>query len=378
MKNITKKISAFAIAAALAVSTAGCTIGSGKWSYKTKVSEISAGSWIYRTYESYQEALSKIQEANEGNSDFDIQLIDITKEKIEDKNAVDWIFDDAKDKCLSLLNIEALAKSNDVVIDETQIQTTGDMYIQYYYSGSEEATAFYEKLGVSKESFAECNTRYNYIYQDLFKKLYGKDGKKEVSDEDVKKYYKENYISYYYIPYSLKTTDEDNNIVDIDGETKEKAIANFNKYRNMINNDKKTTDDIEEAYKTDFEVESVPSSKNTVLTKNFDEDENISDELRKAIKDNKEKQATVTTIDDKLYLIYRDSISELSEKIKYSDDAGEDETDYISKDNIIYTMKKEEYDKFLDEQKKDFKYETNDEAIKKYSIERTVKIAKQG
>ena len=41
-------------------------------------------------------------------------------------------------------------------------------------------------------------------------------------------------------------------------------------------------------------------------------------------------------------------------------------------------MKKEEYDKFLDEQKKDLKYETNDAAIKKYSIERTIKIAKEG
>ena len=378
MKNITKKISALALSAVLAVSATGCTIGTGKWSYKTNVSEISAGSWIYRTYESYNEALSKIQEANEGNSDFDIQLVDITKQKVEDKNAVDWIFDDAKDKCISLLNIEKLAKDNGVVIDETQIQTTGDMYIQYYYSGSEEATAFYEKLGVSKESFAECNTRYNYIYQDLFKKLYGKDGTKEVSDEDVKKYYKENYISYYYIPYSLKTTDEDNNVVDIDGETKEKAIANFNKYRNMINNDKKTTADIEEEYKKDFEAESVPSSKDTVLIKNFDEDENISDELRKAIKDNKEKQATVTTIDDKLYLIYKDSISELSEKIKYSEDAGEDETDYISKDNIIYTMKKDDYDNYLDEEKKNLKYETNDASIKKYSIERTIKIAKEG
>ena len=105
-------------------------------------------------------------------------------------------------------------------------------------------------------------------------------------------------------------------------------------------------------------------------------DKEISDSKQK-IKDNKEKQATVTTIDDKLYLIYKDSISELSEKIKYSEDAGEDETDYISKDNIIYTMKKDDYDNYLDEEKKNLKYETNDASIKKYSIERTIKIEKE-
>ena len=376
MKNIGKKISALALTAVLACSVTSCTLGPGKWSYKTDIAEISAGSWIYNTYQSYNEAVSKIEEANKDNEDFDVQLMDITKEKVEDKNAVDWIFDEAKDKCLSLLTAEKLVKDKNIVIDDEQINMTASMYIQYYYNGSEEAAAFYEKLGVSEESFGECVARYNYLYQELFENIYGKDGEKELSDEEVKKYYTENYISYYYIPYSLKTTDENGNSVDIDGETKEKTVANFNKYRNMINNDKKTTSDIEEQYKTDFEAESVPSSSNKMLKTDFDES-SLSDELKKAIKDNKAGQADVKTIDDTLYFIYTDDMNELSKKIKYSEDAAENETDYIDKLNLVHEMKKEEFEDYIDTEKKALKYETNDACISAYSVERAIKIAKE-
>ena len=303
--------------------------------------------------------------------------MDITKEKVEDKKAVDWIFDEAKDKCLSLLTAEKLVKDRNIVIDDEQVNMTANMYVQYYYNGSEEAAAFYEKLGVSEESFGECVARYNYLYQELFENIYGKDGEKALSDEEVQKYYTENYISYYYIPYSLKKTDEDGNSVDIDGETKEKTIANFNKYRNMINNDKKTTNEIETQYKTDFEAESVPSSSNKMLKTDFDES-SLSDELKKAIKDNKSNQATVTTLNDTLYLIYTESVSDLAKKIKYSEDAAEDETDYINKLNLVHEMKKDEFDEYIDTEKKALKYETNDACISAYSVERAIKIAKEG
>ena len=377
MKNIGKKISALALTAVLTCSIASCTLGPGKWSYKTDISEISAGSWIYNTYQSYNEAVSKITEANKDNEDFDAQLIDMSKEKIDDKNAVDWIFDEAKDKCISLLTAEKLVKDKGIVIDDEQIKTTADMYIQYYYKGSDDSLAFYEKLGVSADSFGECVTRYNYLYQELFKKIYGKDGEKEVSDADVQKYYADSYISYYYIAYSLKTTDEDGNSVDVDGETQEKNKTAFNKYRNMINNDKKTTADIEEQYKTDFSAESVPSSSNKILKTDFDES-SLSDELKKAIKENKPGQASVTTLDDTLYFIYTDNMSKLAKKIKYSEDAAEGETDNIDKSNIVYSMKKDEFDEYLEGEKKALKYETNDACISAYTVDRAIKIAKQG
>ena len=377
MKNIGKKISALALTAVLTCSLASCTLGPGKWSYKTDISEISAGSWIYNTYQSYNEAVSKITEANKDNEDFDAQLVDITKEKIEDKNAVDWIFDEAKDKCISLLTAEKLVKDKGIVIDNEQIKTTADMYVQYYYNGSEDAAAFYERLGVSADSFGECVTRYNYLYQELFSKIYGKDGEKEVSDADVQKYYADSYISYYYMTFALKTTDEDGNSVDVDSETQEKNTTAFNKYRSMMNNDKKTTADVEEQYKKDFSAESVPSSSNKMLKTDFDES-SLSDELKKAIKENKPGQATVTTLNDTLYFIYTDDMNELSKKIKYSEDAAEDETDYIDKSNVVYSMKKDEFDEYLEGEKKALKYETNDACISAYTVDRAIKIAKEG
>lgn len=378
MKTISKKLAALILVAALGCSAASCSFGPGKWSYQTDTATISAGTWIYSTYQSYNDAVSKITEANADNEDFDVQLMDITKEKVEDKNAVDWIFDDAKDKCIGILTLEKLVKDKKVTLDQEQLQSTEDMYAQYY-SYSDEAVKFYEALGVSEESFVTANVRYNYLRSELFTKIYGKDGEKEVPEEDVKKYYKENYINYYYIAYSLKTTDEEGNSVDIDAETKDKVTTNFNKYRNMLNNDKKTTDDVETQYKTDFEAESVPSSGTTTLKTTFDDAEasQMSDNLKKAIKDAKEEEAVVKTIDDTLYLIYKGSVSKLADKIKYSEDAGEKETDYVDRASVVYNMKQDEFDKYIEDEKAKLKYDTNDACLSAYSVERTVKIVKE-
>jgi len=145
----------------------------------------------------------------------------------------------------------------------------------------------------------------------------------------------------------------------------------------MINNDKKKTADIEEQYKKDFSVESVPSSSEKMLKTKFDES-SLSDELKKAIKDNKANQAAVTTLNDTLYFIYTESVSDLAKKIKYSEDAKEGETDYLDKLDLVYEMKKDELDEYIDTEKKALKYETNDACISAYSVERAIQIAKEG
>ena len=71
-------------------------------------------------------------------------------------------------------------------------------------------------------------------------------------------------------------------------------------------------------------------------------------------------------------------MNELSKKIKYSEDAAEDETDYIDKSNVVYSMKKDEFDEYLEGEKKALKYETNDACISAYTVDRAIKIAKQG
>ena len=71
-------------------------------------------------------------------------------------------------------------------------------------------------------------------------------------------------------------------------------------------------------------------------------------------------------------------MSDLAKKIKYSEDAAEDETDYINKLNLVLEMKKDEFDEYIDTEKKALKHETNDACISAYSVERAIKIAKEG
>ena len=98
--------------------------------------------------------------------------------------------------------------------------------------------------------------------------------------------------------------------------------------------------------------------------------------MYKAIKENKAAQASVTTIDDTLYFIYTDNMTELAKKIKYSEDAAEGETDYIDKFNVVFSMKKDEFESYLEEEKGKLKYETNAQCISAYTVDRTIKIAK--
>ena len=70
-------------------------------------------------------------------------------------------------------------------------------------------------------------------------------------------------------------------------------------------------------------------------------------------------------------------MTELAKKIKYSEDAAENETDYIDKLNLVHEMKKEEFEDYIDTEKKALKYETNDACISAYSVERAIKIAKE-
>lgn len=350
-------------AAAVLVSAAGCADTS--WSYKTSNKSITNGMWIYSTYSQISSALSKIEE--ESGKTVDITDDDFSSKKIEKKNVYDWIQSNAKDKCVEALTYEKLVKDNKVKIDEDTIKSGKKMYESYMGGASD----LYDQLGISMNSAAYLDSTVQTYKDEVFKKLYDKEGTKAVSDDEVQKYFKENYTDYYYIHYSLKTTDDQGNSTDIDDDTKDKVTAAFARYATELNNGSKTPTEIDEEYKKDFELgdkDTVPSTAATAKLADSDMNEDVQKEI-KALGD---KKADVKTIDDTYYLLYKGSINDKVKNI--SDDTTD--TDTISRLNIVHEIKDDEFDKYVEGEKKKLKYDTNDACISKYSVERTVNIIK--
>ena len=350
-------------AAAILVSAAGCADTS--WSYKTSNKSITNGMWIYSTYSQVSTALSKIQE--ETGKTVDITDDDFSSKKVEKKKVYDWIQTNAKDKCIEALTYEKLVKDNKVKIDENTIKSGEKMYESYMGGASD----LYDKLGISMKSAAYLDSTVQTYKDEVFKKLYDKEGTKAVSDDEVQKYFKENYTDYYYIHYSLKTTDDQGNSKDIDDDTKDKGTAAFARYATELNNGSKTPTEIDEEYKKDFSLGADDTVPSTAATSKLS-DSNMNEDVQKEIKALGDKKADVKTIDDTYYLLYKGSINEKAKNI--TDDSTKQ--DAISRLNIVHDIKDDEFDKYVEAEKKKLKYDTNDACISKYSVERTVNIIK--
>lgn len=96
-----------------------------------------------------------------------------------------------------------------------------------------ENDAFIE-LGFNNESYARMLEECNYNESGLFYTLYGKGGKREVAETDVRKYFDDNYLSYFIISDSLT----DSNGKDLTDEAKAEVKKTFESYLAMYEKDK--------------------------------------------------------------------------------------------------------------------------------------------
>ncbi len=374
IKSIVKPVAVLGAFAVL-MSAAGCADTS--WSYKTKDKTLSNGTWIYYTYSATNEAIQKYGEENK-DDDGNSKTIKVSDSKfydykVEGKKMADWIKNKAKQRCLEALTVDKLLKENKVEYDKKPIEDYRKQYISYMEKNGND---LFTTLGVSTGTIADCSVVYPQLSNELFKYFYGKGGPKEVTDEQLKKFYTDNYTDYYYIPYTFTTTGSDGNKTDIEDSEKDKVKSNFGKYAKELNEGKKKTTDIDEEYKKDFEKEKSDSVSDTAdLSKS-----SLPEKLQEAIKALGSKKADVKEIDGVYYLIYKGDINEKAAKIKSTEDKdssdSEQDTDAVSRETVLRAMKDDDYKSYLEEECKKLKYDTNDACLSKYTVERTVDIVK--
>lgn len=213
--SIRKKITAFILSTVIGVSMFGC--GDTRTVINVEGVDVPAGVYIYYQLNSYTEAMNKAYE--EGNT----ELMDAT---IEGKSSKDWINDNALELCKEHVAIQnkfeelglTLSEENNKLIDKS---------LDDIMEGYEEK---YKKSGIAESSIKSVLT-VSEMKNEIFNYYYAKDGIEEVSEDDIHKYYVDNYARIKLIQVSLMDIDGE----DLDDEDKEEMIDRANDYVDRIN-----------------------------------------------------------------------------------------------------------------------------------------------
>ncbi|HCA04765.1 MAG TPA: hypothetical protein DEO32_02585 [Ruminococcaceae bacterium] len=340
---------------------AGCSLNK-EWSYKSEVKELSTGVYIYCLSGAYSQAKTYAEKLKDYDSEKDSWLdMEITDDDGNKEIARTWIKKKAEESCLSFLVVEEQMKVENATYDEaalTEYRNQAKQYwevgVQQQYQQTPALSTTYSPYGISLESFS-------YVYADmsvkqdaLFDAVYGKGGSKEVKDDELNKYFTDNYVSYSYFSAPLYTSSTDEagqqkNIAMDDKKIKE-LKDQFEGYSKDINDNGKKLDDITKAYQKKSGDDTIePTSATEQL-----ESVSMGDDFKKALKKLGDKKATTITVGEKenamLYFIYKDSIKDVAKT--YLKDGSQ-------KKQVLTKMKSEEFTDYLKELAGKLKYEKN-------------------
>ena len=333
-----KKISALFIAIVISLSMTSCSLAS--WSFKTSDDTLSAGTYIMYMSRAYSTASTKVENSS----------TDVLKQTIDGQKASDYIKDEAKASCEKLLGLEKKFTELNLSLtdEETEQATQSTEQIWSYYGKS------YEKLGISKDSFHRAYTLYNLKYEKVFDAIYGTDGTTPVSDEELKNYFCENFVSGSYITKSASVTDDTS--TDVSEET-ENIKNHFESYAQSINHSEKSFKDAVTQYMSDFSVETDPTVSKFVNPNSEYADSSFPDEsILESLKNLEiNKAESIQTDNSAFYLVYKENPED-----KYST-LSDDE-----KKTVLLDMKSDEFDNMLKETAESNNLKTNYIVIMKY------------
>ncbi len=366
MKNY-MKIVAVVLALVIALSAASCSL-SKDYSYKTSDTELPIGVYIYALYSAYNQAQGFAQKLDtydsekgtyDGNKSF--LKLEITDDDGNKATADEWIKDNADKTMRDILATQKLFKELGATVDEATLsgyeqscKEYWDFGPYYAYYGEQYKNPYkdiFEPLGVSYDSFYMATYYNSALKEAVFDKLYGEGGTKAVAEEELTKYFTDNYTSYKYFNTNLyeskaqdttdengETTQENVDVAFSEEKTAEYKSA-FENYAASINAGE-SYKSVVERYMSDYSVENDPTVENVEIMK----DSTIGEDLVAEIEKLSEGTASTKVIGEEntavLYLFYKEPISEqISTYIGDKD----------KKKSVLQSYKQEEFDDYIKE-----------------------------
>lgn len=348
--KLTKRILAVLICVILAVSVVSCGEDTN-WIAKKDGENVPAGIYLYYIMTAQSEAQGKIEVGKE-----------LYESQIDGKNAEDWI----KERALGLVKehivIEDMFKNKELTL-ATEDTSYLDYYAEYLWSYFSED---YLSNGISKTSL--LNVLYNTSkYEAVFENLYGKDGEKAISQEEIDKYLTENAARIHAITFSI--VDKDNKTLT--GDALKAVEDTANGYYERLKNGEEILNLAEEYYASLEETtEETTSSEET-------ETENLQDKHQAIIiksnstltAENTEKvfklqNGEYTMFTDKSQIVIAKRLDMLEDK-----EACENYTP-----TAMNELKGEEFEQYVKDLAAQLEIEVNEKAVKRYSPKK-VKIS---
>ena len=340
MRNFTKVL-CVVLALMVALSAASCSL-SKQFSYKTADVELPIGVYIYYLQNAYNEAQTLAQktdaydsEAGTYNGSKSFLAVEITDDDGVTAVAEKWIKDKAaeymQDACAVYYEYNKLGAT----LDEATHTSYKDYYKSYWEQGMSET---YEAYGISLDSFLLAGITIPLMRSAVFEAEYGKGGPMEVSDEELRKHFEENYTSYKYFSADLftATTDEAGSSTNVSLTDKEIAEYEkaFKEYASKVNGGTAFADVLAEYNEA--------NGTEVTATENIGKiEEDTTDDKRKAILGLKQGEAKELVIGEdnsrSIYLFYKAPITE--------------EKDYLTDDNnrltVLSDMKTDDFNELL-------------------------------
>lgn len=322
MKSTLKKIMAVGLALALCLSFAGCYDENNTWAAKKGELTLPIGAYIYYLQSAYNAAAAEVDPETE-----------VLKATIEEKDAKTWITDRALDMVKSFYYVEDQFQALGLELTEEEqanIDNTTNSLWNYSHTQLEE-------MGIAKASLQLASSEYSAKYQKVFEAMYGEDGELAVSDEELKKYYTENYSHYESFSAPLTTTDEEGESVDLTSEEKTELRKTLEDYIKKINNGDMTISEAAEDYAQASSTDSTYNAPSPVIN------ENLNSTVRNTLSTTKDNTAVFVETSSNYLVLYKLPIADSFEEAKGN------ESDMLT---LLGRMKGEEFRDYVEDESK--------------------------
>lgn len=363
------KITAFLLAVIMIILSVGCTPISlnAEWSYRYNDDELAIGVYIYSLNQAYSMAKSYAESNENYASDKSFMDLEITDEDGNKMIAREWILKEADRITKNILVINDELKKNNIVLDQatvdqakSQAETVWNVGLYADYGYFDPMSAIIEPYGVSFDSFFVSTYLLDAKESALFNSIYGKGGTKEVPQDEIEKYFLDNYTDYKYFAVDLYTsTTDDTGNTSSTAFTEEEIKAVEKELNGYVSDIKagKSYDDIANAYMIKHELTTDPTQAATEIL----EKSSVGTEIKDALAKLAEGTATTVKVGEgeyaQYYFIYKDKIANQTKAVL---------SDSSNISTIINVMKQDEFDKYLDDLVEAIKPEINTAQVDRY------------
>lgn len=378
--NNTTKLTATVLAAAMLAACAGCA--DQTWSYRKGDVSLSTGTYIYNLLNSYYEAHDLIESPDEVD-DKDILTTKVTgsDSDAQTKTVEQYALDEADETSKRMVAVEALFNEYGLELDETEDEAAQGYADQVWQT----AKKTLEGYGISQESFNYAYAEYSVKFGQVFEYVYGENGDKYLSDDDLTKSFEENYTPYAFFSVSMAETDEDGNSVAKSDDEFKKTEKDLNGYADMLNKQNKDYKETVKKYIADYELTYDPTYSGAL--KNDDDSSSFDESVVKAVKELDEGKATVVKTGEDAtamyYLVYRPKYADISDYLKTdatsTTPASDGDEVYVydlksgyTRYTLIDELKGDEFEDFLDDYAAGLGIEKNENAIKGYKVSKFI------